>query len=130
MIAQARTELPNECCGLLAGRIENGANGEKLGRVVCAYPLVNEARTPTRYMSEAKSLFAAEIERRSRGLEFLAIYHSHPTSEPVPSRTDLEQNNYGDSVVHFIVSLASNEPRVRAWRLAADEFHEAEWAVE
>ena len=37
MLEQARAELPNECCGLLAGTVEEG-----VGRVVARYPLVNE----------------------------------------------------------------------------------------
>ena len=40
---------------------------------------------------------------RTNGTELLAIYHSHPTSEPVPSRRDVEENTYGESVVHLIV---------------------------
>ena len=37
VLAHARAELPNECCGLLAGTVEEG-----VGRVVARYPLVNE----------------------------------------------------------------------------------------
>ena len=42
---------------------------------------------------------------RVRGLEMLAVYHSHPTSRPVPSRTDLERHGM-ENVVCMIVSLA------------------------
>ena len=30
-------------------------------------------------------------------LDLLAVYHSHPTSEPVPSRRDVDENTYGES---------------------------------
>ena len=128
MVSQARAELPNECCGLLAGRIEDGANGEKIGRVVCRYPLANAAQSPTRYLSEPQSMFAAMRDQWNRGLEVLAVYHSHPTSEPMPSRTDLEQN-YGEGVVNFIISLITEVPQVKGWWLSAHGFETAEWDV-
>src|SRR5438128_8101176 len=41
MIDQARAELPNECCGLLAGVIEEG-----VARVVRRFPLINAVASP------------------------------------------------------------------------------------
>src|SRR5438552_1090553 len=87
MIAQARAELPNECCGLLAGRVEGGA-----GRVERRYPLVNRAASPTEYDGDPKGQLAAQKDMRRLGLELLAIYHSHPTAAPVPSKKDLARN--------------------------------------
>ncbi len=63
---------------------------------------------------------------RERELELLAIYHSHPTSSPVPSQRDLEQNTYGESVVHVIVSLANPQPELRAWSLSETGYREIE----
>jgi len=127
MIAQARAELPNECCGLLAGRIvESGP--ARHGLVVRCYPLINAAASPTEYLSEPYSMFAAEKSRRQEQLEFLAVYHSHPTSDPVPSRMDRERN-YSPDVMNLIISLKAAEPVVRAWWLTAEEYREAEWAV-
>jgi [CysO sulfur-carrier protein]-S-L-cysteine hydrolase len=120
MIAQAVAELPNECCGLLAGRD---------GRVSQRYPLSNALSSPVRYESDPKALFAAFKDMRDAGIELLAIYHSHPTSEPVPSRTDLERNFYGSAVVHLIVSLQGGVPAVRAWRLGETAYTEAEWTL-
>jgi proteasome lid subunit RPN8/RPN11 len=65
---------------------------------------------------------------RRLGIEILAIYHSHPTSEPVPSRTDLARNYY-EEAIHFIISLQSENQPIRAWWLAPDRFREAEWEV-
>src|SRR5262249_42585040 len=87
MVAQARAELPNECWGLLAGRVEGG-----VGRVEVRYPLVNVAASPVEYLSNDKVLFETDRDMRRRGIQELAVYHSHPTSDPVPSRKDLEQN--------------------------------------
>ena len=122
MVAQAQMELPNECCGLLAGTI--GTDG--IARIERRYPLVNALASPTEYESDPASIFAASKDMRERGLEVLAVYHSHPTSDPIPSCKDLERNYQGD-VVHFIIGLKGPEPDVRGWWLTTDAFRAAEW---
>ena len=129
MLAQAVAELPNECCGLLAGRIEapDGSVPEnRVGRVLECYPLVNAAASPQEYLSDAQSMFAAVREIDRLGLEILAVDHSHPATEPVPSKTDLKRNYYGD-VMHLIISLKADVPVMRAWRLTEVDYREAEW---
>jgi proteasome lid subunit RPN8/RPN11 len=121
MLAQARAELPNECCGLLAGRVVDG-----VGRAEVRYPLVNAAADPKRFESDPRSMLAAEKDMRRRGLDVLAVYHSHPTSPAVPSKTDLAQN-YSVDVVNLIISLTDKDPSVRGWWLTADDYREAEW---
>ncbi len=124
MLNQARVELPNECCGLLAGRIS-----DNVGKVEQRYPLVNDLASPREYNAEPKGLFAAFKDMRSRCLDLLAIYHSHPTSEPIPSRADLDRNAYGPDLVYVIVGLQEATPVVRAWRLFERDFQEAVWEV-
>jgi len=126
MLAQARAELPNECCGLFAGRLD--AEG-RCGKVEQRYPLVNAAASPREYLSEPAGMFAGFKDWRDRGLELLAIYHSHPSSAPIPSRTDLERNCYGPDVIDLIIGLHGAEPVVRAWRLTNDDYREADWEV-
>ena len=65
---------------------------------------------------------------RARGFDLLAIYHSHPVSDPVPSRTDLERN-YFDGVMHLILSLKAEEPILRGWWLGEKDYREAEWGI-
>ncbi len=125
MYAHARTELPNECCGLLAGRVEEG-----VGRVERRYTLVNALASPVEYESEPRSLLDAFRDMHHRGLDELAFYHTHPTSDPVPSAKDLARNYYGEAVIHLIISLKGGEPRMRGWWLGAETFREAEWKVE
>lgn len=125
MVARARAALPNECCGLLAGHVDRDA-----ATVSEAFSVENEAAGPTEYRTSARDLFAAFRSMRELGLELVAIYHSHPASEPIPSRRDLEENTYGETVVHLIVGLGGPEPSVRAWWLAEGSFREAEWTVE
>jgi proteasome lid subunit RPN8/RPN11 len=58
----------------------------------------------------------------------LAVYHSHPTSAPIPSRTDLERN-YSPDVVNLIISLSGSEPETRAWWLSEADYCPAEWEI-
>jgi [CysO sulfur-carrier protein]-S-L-cysteine hydrolase len=121
MIAQARAELPNECCGILVGRL----NGDR-GIVERRYPLVNAAASPRDYLSDGESMFRAFRDYTERDLDVLAVYHSHPSSAPVPSRKDLEMN-YSPDVVNLIIGLQDEQPSVRGWWLTADDYREAEW---
>jgi len=73
-------------------------------------------------------MFEAVRDMRGLGLEIVAIYHSHPTSAPVPSRTDLERN-YSPDVMNFIISLQDGAPQVRGWWLDENSFREADWRL-
>ena len=119
MVAHCVRESPLECCGLLGGVAP---------RVSSLHPLRNLAQSESRYDAEPSDLFAAVVALRERGAEILAIYHSHPRWQAVPSRTDLAENYYGP-VPRIIVSLLSDPPDVRAWRLEAESYHELAWRV-
>jgi proteasome lid subunit RPN8/RPN11 len=130
MVAQALAEQPNECCGLLAGVLETpDEGGVPVGRVVARFPLVNALASPRRYAADPRGLFDASKAMRNEGWEVLAVYHSHPTSDPIPSLTDLKENGYEDAVVHLIISLTTSPPTIRGWRLTETEYREEEWDV-
>ncbi|MBX9581029.1 MAG: M67 family metallopeptidase, partial [Gemmataceae bacterium] len=120
MVAHARAGLPNECCGLLAGAG---------GRVTHHFPVRNDLASPTEFLTNPRDLLAAMKAARLNGAEVLAVYHSHPTAAPVPSRKDLERNTWGEAIVHVIVGLAGAEPEVRVWWLGERDYRPAEWAV-
>lgn len=133
MIAQARSEAPLECCGLLAGPPalpDQGREGgvPRVGKVVRRYPLINGMQSPTRFLSDGRSMFAAVRDMRQQHIDILAVYHSHPTSDPIPSRTDLE-HNYSPDVMNLIISLKCEEPVVRAWWLTDRDYTPGDWDV-
>jgi proteasome lid subunit RPN8/RPN11 len=119
MIAHCLREAPFECCGLLGG----------ITPVVSSiHPLRNTLASAVRYNADPRDIIAAVVELRNRGGEILAIYHSHPNHPAIPSRTDLDENHYGD-VPRIIVSLAGETPEVRVWKLSADSYEELPWKV-
>ncbi len=119
MVAHCLREDPLECCGILGG---------VRPRVSSFHPLRNAAASESRYDADPHDLIDAVVSLRDRGAEILAIYHSHPQWEAIPSRTDLEENHYGP-VPRIIVSLIGETPVVRIWQLDADSYHELEWRI-
>ena len=114
MIRHCLAESPLECCGILGGVSRE---------VSLFYPLSNDMKSETRYNADPKDLINAVRDLRDREAEMLAIYHSHPRWEAVPSQADLRLNYYG-AVPRIIVSLLEPEPTVRIWRLDPDSYHE------
>jgi nucleoside-diphosphate kinase len=119
MVAHCLREAPLECCGLLGGF---GS------RVSSLYVMRNAAASESRYYADERDLIAVHIALRQRGEDILAIYHSHPRWEAVPSKTDLRENYYG-VVPRIIVSLLEEAPIVRTWRLDEDSFEELPWRI-
>ena len=108
MLAHAREEAPRECCGLLVGK------GESVARSVRARNL--DAST-TRYLIDPEDHFAAIRAARVEALEVVGAYHSHPSSAPVPSPTDVTEAHSGSDFLYVIVSLVNEE--LRAYRIDA-----------
>lgn len=123
MCQHAQSIRPLECCGILAGTLDL-----PVARVVAHYPLTNALASPVEFEGDPRELLRAYRDIDARGLRLLAIYHSHPTSPPIPSKKDLERS-YGEDVVNFILSLTSVPPTVRAWWLTGTDYREAEWEL-
>jgi [CysO sulfur-carrier protein]-S-L-cysteine hydrolase len=119
MVAHCVRESPLECCGILGGTPP---------RVSSFHPLRNELASPTCYRAHSQDLIEAVVWLRGRGDEMLAIYHSHPRWEAVPSLTDLRENYYGP-MPRIIVSLLNDTPDVRIWRLDPDSYQELSWRI-
>jgi [CysO sulfur-carrier protein]-S-L-cysteine hydrolase len=107
IVAHARDGLPNEACGILAGRD---------GRAERFFPAESDEPSPFYYRIEARDQIRIMNEIDAAGLDLLGIYHSHTSSPAYPSRTDAEQAFWPDAV-YVIVSLAGGEPDVRGYRI-------------
>ena len=116
LIAHAREEAPNECCGYL--RLEDGTVAE-------VFRAENQRHSPYGYELGLHALEAAnELDDEGHGV---GIYHSHPRSAAEPSQTDINLAQYPDWL-QLIVSL-EGEPHVRAWQIADGRVDEEEIVV-
>jgi [CysO sulfur-carrier protein]-S-L-cysteine hydrolase len=104
LLAHARAEQPNEACGLIAFR--DGVAERYL-------PGENVLQSPYRF--ELRPHDPADFFLEDEGYE-LAVFHSHPESEPKPSRTDLENIGLWEGRPYLIMRADTGE--LAAWRIA------------
>jgi proteasome lid subunit RPN8/RPN11 len=110
IVAHARRDAPNECCGLLVGRLSGpveaspyrpdvAAGADVPGpSILEAIPCSNGAEDPTRRYEISPVDYFAQIHRcrrinaaQSDRFAVVGAYHSHPRGGPEPSKTDVEQ---------------------------------------
>jgi [CysO sulfur-carrier protein]-S-L-cysteine hydrolase len=109
--AHAEDEAPNECCGVLVLR-DGVAERYVRGR--------NALESPYRYELEIDpDVWFLEDD----GYQ-LAVFHSHPETEPRPSRTDRERAGLWAGRPFLIYGLKSDE--LRAWRVTREDAEEIE----
>jgi proteasome lid subunit RPN8/RPN11 len=121
MVAHAREDLPNECCGMVGGR-----DGEATEVV----RVVNAAATPLRYEMDPQGQYNALKQIEDNGGELLAIYHSHTRSAAYPSQTDVNQAVAWPDQVYVIVSLEdADNPDVKAFMLRDLRIADAELEI-
>lgn len=120
MIAHARADAPNECCGMVS------SNGDEAIKV---YPAENAAASPLRYEIDGAEQYRIQMEIDDAGHDLGAIYHSHTRSEPYPSQTDINLAFYPDAM-YVIVGLAGEEPDVRSYFIRDGRVTEADLVVQ
>lgn len=115
ILAHLRNELPNEGVGLLAVTVEDQGE-QRVATAEVFFPGRNRRQSPTRFDLDTRDLVAALSAIEDNGWQLGAIVHSHPLGPPTPSRTDLAEANYPESLM-VIASFATAIPALRAWRL-------------
>ncbi len=121
MVAHAREDLPNECCGLIGGRD---------GAATAVIRVANSAASPLRYEMDPQEQYNALKEIEDGGGELLAIYHSHTKSAAYPSQTDVNQAVMWPEQVYVIVSLQdADAPDVKAYLLQDLKIADAEFEI-
>ena len=102
----ARAEQPNEACGLVVLRD---------GEAERYLPARNAAASPYRFEldTEPENWFLEDD-----GYE-LAVFHSHISSPPRPSRTDVENIGLWEGRPYLILSLGTGE--LAAWKIQNGE---------
>lgn len=121
MISHARSEAPNECCGLLGGEGETVGAIYPISNLPSESPMIVDLKVPAdrrfRYVMNPKEQLLAFKKMRESDLTLVGIYHSHPHSQAYPSATDVRLAFYAD-VWYLIISLEDRaRPQVRAFRI-------------
>ena len=102
LVEHAEAEKPNEACGLIL--LRDG---------------VAERFVPGRNAAASPYRFELEVDPETWFLEDegyeLAIFHSHPSSPPRPSRTDVENIGLWEGRPYVILSLRTGE--LAAWTI-------------
>ena len=103
LVEHAEAEKPNEACGLIL--LRDG---------------VAERFVPGRNAAASPYRFELEVDPEVWFLEDdgyeLAVFHSHPSSPPRPSRTDVENIGLWEGRPYVILSLRTGE--LAAWNIA------------
>ncbi len=107
---------PLEICGLLAGTRADGNT-----QVQSVHEVESDDKSPVTYSMNAADYMRATKTIENAGLEIVGIYHTHPATEPYPSKTDVARAHWGDTAdllfpdySYLIVSLRdpqNPEPR-------------------
>lgn len=108
-------ETPNEGVGMLAvDRLAETAEG------LAFFPGENIEASPNRFTMHPRDVLHALDTMSDHGWELGAIVHSHLRGPARPSRTDIGEAHYPETVM-LIVSLAQLPPDIQGWRLESTD---------
>jgi len=122
IVAHARAETPNECCGVVA------TNGD--GSAQRVFPAVNKFASPLRFEIDEHDLIRIWRAIDEDDLELGAIYHSHTRTPPEPSQTDVNGAAQWPGALWIIVGLAGEDTDVRTWAIEDGRVTQVELTVE
>lgn len=110
MIAHARTDHPDEACGVIAGPDA----GDEPQRFI---PMMNAERSPTFYRFDSAEQLKVWREMDRNDEEPVVIYHSHTATEAYPSRTDISYA--AEPNAHYVLISTRNpdDAEVRSYRI-------------
>ncbi|MEZ5121261.1 MAG: M67 family metallopeptidase [Solirubrobacterales bacterium] len=116
IVAHAREEAPNECCGLVAVRD---------GEATEVRRAVNQAASPLKFEVDGLEVLRALDDFEDAGAQLGAIYHSHTRTAPYPSQTDINFAANWPGVRWIIVGLdRQGEATVRTYLIEDGDVRE------
>ena len=111
ILLHAKKDLPNECCGYLAGKGEY---------VTAAYAFKNIDGSHEHFSFDPEEQFAAIKDMRTKDLVPIAVYHSHPETPARPSKEDVRLA-YDSDISYLIISLAQKVPDIKLFKIRKDQ---------
>ena len=114
--AHGRRDYPQECCGVLLGKEENGR------KLVAEARALTNARNDSprnRFLITPQEWGASEKYARQQGLDILGFYHSHPDHPAQPSEYD--RQHAWPWLSYVILAVEQGRPAdLSSWVLAED----------
>lgn len=114
IVAHAKSELPNEACGLIAGRVEG-----EVKVVEKVYFLTNTDHSNEHFSLDPKEQLAAIKDMRANGFAPLGNWHSHPESPSRPSDED-KRLAYDSTASYLILSLMDETPVLNSFKIEGE----------
>jgi len=125
MVGHAVLGLPDEACGLFAGKFGSD-------RVDRFYPMRNVAGSSRIYELDGQEMMAVERGADESGLAIIGVMHSHTHTTNYPSPTDIADAARFDPFGAWrfvIVSLKHPDPSLRSYRILDGEVTEERVAI-
>jgi proteasome lid subunit RPN8/RPN11 len=123
LIAHAREEAPNECCGVVA--VEQARSADGACNAARVHRAVNTAASPLKFEVDGRELLGLIDAIERDGQELGAIYHSHTRTAPYPSQTDINFAVHWPGVEWIIVGLAAGkDAEVRSYLIEDGQVQE------
>ena len=117
IVAHARRDHPDECCGVIAGRD---------GVATRMFEMDNAERSPTGFTFDSAEWLKVYREIDDADEDLLVVYHSHTATEAYPSRTDIRWSVNTPGASWLLVSTRSPADEVRSFRITGGEVAEEE----
>ena len=115
ILEHAKSVVPEEACGLIAGTIEDG---NKIIRKV--YILTNIDHSNEHFTLDPKEQLAAVKDMRANSFAPLGNWHSHPESPSRPSEED-KRLAYDSKASYMILSLMdADNPVLNSFHIEGD----------
>ena len=105
VVAHARRDHPDECCGLISGRA---------GAPARLFEMANADRSPTGFTFDSAEWLTVYRDVEDADEDLFVVYHSHTATEGYPSRTDVLWSRT-TGFAHWLI-VSTREPDVEELR--------------
>ena len=109
VVAHARRDHPDECCGVIAGRD---------GVATRLFEMQNAERSPTGFVFDSAEWLTVYRDVDDSDEDLLVVYHSHTMTEAAPSRTDITWSRETEFAHWLLVSTRAETDEVRSYTIA------------
>lgn len=120
VVAHARRDHPDECCGVIS--VKDGV----AARLV---EMDNAERSPTGFTFDSSEWLKVYRELDDADEEPWVVYHSHTATEAYPSRTDIRWSATAGFPYWLLVSTRADEDEIRAFTISDGDVTEVELRI-